>query len=346
MSQTLQVKLNDDLLLDIGRLTVRKNAEEHRIEYHIAPPSISLFDQVTDYLWKQPEPPYRGLHNRDLGIGFAALTMRWGSYLAALCAAEYPVYEPDVASISAAHNRSVSLISDEEMRRLNIEISANIAQLGLLFNNDSMRFYNLLLRAFAYLPMPIRSAKPNHRLRQGFSGEIVAGSLNVYLARHPHMSQKVLTSLGLDADGAEDYYANYTLRQIPGEPARVIANFLTKAAWRNTMIEDYHAGLLLNRDAPLLPEQRRLNVKEQRELMRELSDNSYEVINTFYSFYSSERFSRDPRFDFVPIYPQIAEAICNMGFSLYSYPSAWSTTERSADVVLRHYPQTATSLLS
>jgi hypothetical protein len=61
MSQTLQVKLNDDLLLDIGRLTVRKNAEEHRIEYHIAPPSISLFDQVTDYLWKQPEPPYRGL---------------------------------------------------------------------------------------------------------------------------------------------------------------------------------------------------------------------------------------------------------------------------------------------
>jgi hypothetical protein len=331
----LVVRLNEQKTLDMGSYTISDVPDRNAVEYAITPPSVPVFDQVIEYLWAQPEPPYIGYQSRFMSVGFAALAIRWGSYLAALCSPEFTMYAPDTASIPDAQNHSISLIADEEMKRLNIEISANVATLGKIYTEDNMRLYDLMLRAFKYLPMPIKSARPNHELRNQIWATQAAGSLNIYIVQHPEMAAGVLSSFGLEHSESAQ---KTDIKPLTGEPDRVIGNYLANVGWRNTLIEDYHAGVHLNIDAPLLPAQRRLSKEDERTLMTTMSSNSYEVMNSFFRLYNSEYQSSDPKFHFMEPYPESATAILNAGF-LSMYPSDWSTTERSSEVVLRHYAE-------
>lgn len=87
----------------------------------ITPPTSSLFSQLCRWLAQQP-PVYVGVNHWVLSIGATALCLRWGSYLAVLLDESKPV-------APRAGQPGVSLISDEEMRRINIEASSNLAYL-------------------------------------------------------------------------------------------------------------------------------------------------------------------------------------------------------------------------
>jgi hypothetical protein len=112
------------------------------------PPAVALFDQITEWLWRQappPDPTRPGM--RIIGIGAAALCLRWGAYLAALLDENKPL-DP------RARLPECSMISDNEMKRINIEFSFNLARLIQLLHEDEDRFYRLLCLYYRYLPMP------------------------------------------------------------------------------------------------------------------------------------------------------------------------------------------------
>lgn len=328
----ITVDLNDQKQLDIGSYVISNIPSRNGVEYRIMPPSTPIFAQVVEYLWSQPELPYSGYQKRFLAVGFTALAVRWGSYFAALCAPEFPMYEPNVAAIPDVQGQEISQISDSEMKRLNIEISANIAALGKLYQEDYWRFYDLIDRAYEYLPMPIKSVRPNYDLRNHISIAHAMGSLNIYMAKNPEKTSELLSSLGIH----DEINRNPTLRPIPGEADRVIGNFLANAGWRNTVVERYHAGWDLNVDAPLLPAQRRFSQRDERILIKTLSSKGYEILRSFLTLYDSKGLSSEPRFHFIATYPESASALINAGY-LAMYPNDWSTTEQSYEVILSHY---------
>src|SRR5437016_5395616 len=102
------------------------------------------------------DPPVRlagSMVGRE-GVAAAALTLRWGSYLAVLLDRNKPVW-PKVSSAST------SRISDEEMARINIEASAALAEWIDLYRADpGGRVYEQLVnRAVFYLQMPKKTPK-------------------------------------------------------------------------------------------------------------------------------------------------------------------------------------------
>lgn len=150
----LQVRVNDELVLDAG--TCEGISGPHGPEKLIRPPETTLFRQVLAYLKAKPDPPKRpagSMVGRE-GVAAAALTVRWGSYLAVLVDHDKPVW-PAVSSMGT------SRISDEEMARINIEASAALADWIDLYRADSGgRLYTQLVdRAVVYLPMPKRRSK-------------------------------------------------------------------------------------------------------------------------------------------------------------------------------------------
>jgi hypothetical protein len=150
----LQVRVNDELVLDAG--TCEGVSGPHGPGKLIRPPQTTLFHQVLAYLKAKPDPPKRpsgSMVGRE-GVAAAALTVRWGSYLAVLVDHDKSVW-PSVSSMGA------SRISDEEMARINIEASAALADWIDLYRADfGGRLYTQLVdRAVAYLPMPKRTSK-------------------------------------------------------------------------------------------------------------------------------------------------------------------------------------------
>jgi hypothetical protein len=146
----LEVRVNNELVLDAG--TCEGVSGPHGPETLIRPPETTLFHQVLAYLKAKPDPPQRpsGTMVGREAVAAAALTVRWGSYLAVLVDHDKPVW-PAVSLMGT------SRISDEEMARINIEASAALADWIDLYRADpGGRFYRQLVdRAVAYLPMPI-----------------------------------------------------------------------------------------------------------------------------------------------------------------------------------------------
>jgi hypothetical protein len=95
----------------------------HRTELVVRPPHVTLFHQALAYLRAKPETPrpFAGSMVGREGIAAAALTLRWGSYLAVLLGRKRPVW-PEVSSTNT------SRISDDEMARINIGASAALAE--------------------------------------------------------------------------------------------------------------------------------------------------------------------------------------------------------------------------
>lgn len=119
--EQLQVRVNEELVLDAG--TYEEVSGPHGPERLIRTPATTLFHQVLGYLKTKPDPPKRpsGSMVRREGVAAAALTLRWGSYLAVLLDHDKPLW-PEVQSART------SRISDEEMARTNIEASAALAE--------------------------------------------------------------------------------------------------------------------------------------------------------------------------------------------------------------------------
>lgn len=172
----------------------------------IHPPEKSLFDQLCTWLDQQPSPTV-GYNHWVFSIGATALCLRWGSYLAVLMDKTKPL-DP------RAKQSTTSMISQDEMKRINIEASSNLAHLLLLWHQDEADYFDRLRRAYEWLPMP------QQRVKRNFQS---AKWLFSYLANFHQMSQ------------------TETLMPLT-YPYRTLANTIVDMVYRNGAIENIHAG--------------------------------------------------------------------------------------------------------
>jgi hypothetical protein len=233
----LWVRVNDELVLDAGRWV--EKADRRGPEKVIQPPATTLYRQVVAYLTSKPDPPVRipGSKIGREGVAAAALTLRWGSYLAVLLDRDKPVW-PEATSAGT------SRISDGEMARINIEASAALAEWIDLYRADPVAPVHMQLvdRAIYYLPMPKKRTKPKVTAFAALAAD--------------DMAERVIQNT--DAARLEGARAN-----AKRYPSRVFSNALVNTAWRNGPVESVHAGRL--RGYPL--DQRRIRVAEERELI-------------------------------------------------------------------------------
>jgi hypothetical protein len=236
MGDRLQVRVNDELVLDAGTYEEIAGAGGH--EWLIHPPETTLFHQLLAYLQTKPDPPEHrsGTMIGREGVAAAAVVLRWGSYLAVLLDRDKPIW-------SAVHSAETSRISDDEMARINIEASAALADWINLYRGAPTLYRMFVDRAFEYLPMPIRTAS-KLRVKEFTALAIPEIAGIVVQAADPERLARV-------RDDAERW------------PSRLFANALVNTAWRNGPVEDVHAGYVLG--YPL--NQRRMTPEEERDLM-------------------------------------------------------------------------------
>ena len=115
----LHVQVANDLELDGGIWTLTEDQKGLPFAT-ITPPSVPMFRQVVAYLETKPVPPGGTSKRDDEARAAVAVCLRWGSYFGLLADSS----RPDAPDID---DEQVSHIDDEEMARLNIEISAALA---------------------------------------------------------------------------------------------------------------------------------------------------------------------------------------------------------------------------
>lgn len=232
----LRVLVNNDFFLDAGdyETIVGLQGPEQRIH----PPKITLFEQVLAYLKSAPDPggaacPAR----RQEGVAAAAVTLRWGSYLAVLLDRDKPKW-----NIRDFHN--TSHISNGEMARINIEASAALAAWIAIFNEDhgGPTYRQLVNRALAYLPMP----KMGQNTWPFLFGALAEPEAATKLIQR-HASSRV----------------DEVRAKVAEHPTRVLANALINCAWRMGPVEHLHAGHF--RGYPL--DKQRIGITKERNLM-------------------------------------------------------------------------------
>jgi len=175
-----------------------------------------MFQQVVVYLEKKPAPRGGNLRRDEESHAAVAVCLRWGSYFAVLA-------DPSRPAASDLDDDRVSHIADDEMARLNIEISAGIAWLLTLRGSDEPRYWDLVHRALAYLPTGPKTIRP------------LEGADMLVACATAEMAAEVRCrwpagQLGQALVAAESH------------GIRVIANAITLRAWRNGPVEDVHAG--------------------------------------------------------------------------------------------------------
>lgn len=239
MSKQLVVRVNDELLLDAGRCDVAATG------LIVRPPETTLFRQVLMYLQAKRDPPRCSSDSRTgrEGVAAAAVTLRWGSYLAVLLDRSKPAW-------TGVDLEKTSRISNDEMARINIEASAALAEWVDLYRaGGDLRLYEQLVdRAVHYLPMPAKRSRP--------------GRLPVFAAlAHPETAARLIEAAG-------PMWVNRVRSNAECHPSRVYANAVINTAWRNGPVEDIHAGAFGG--YPL--DRSRLTVAEEATLMRFASE--------------------------------------------------------------------------
>jgi hypothetical protein len=211
----IDVHVTSKLVLDAGSWQL-SNDHRQRATARIGPPELPMFRQITEYLELQPSPPDTYIRLADEARAAVAICIRWGSYFAAIADEGRP-FAPD------AKDRRVSQIADDEMARMNIEISNAISWWLTLRGTDKHRYYELVQRAMAYLPLGPKT------MRRYPAGDMLRACAVAELA----------TRL------CEVLPMNETLVELARNPEmciRAIANTITLQSWRNGPIEDVHAG--------------------------------------------------------------------------------------------------------
>ena len=274
----LIVTVSDDLSLNAGTLSGQADA------LCIHPPERTLFDQLCAWLDQCPRPT-TGFNHWVLGIGTTALCLRWGTYLAVLMDETKPI-DPRASQPAA------SMISDEEMRRINIEASSNLACLLQLRHQDEDAFFDRLRRAYEWLPMPQKQVKRDW------------GPLQTILRTLVDIHQTHDITLPDSAETAVSY------------PYRTLANGIIDSAYRNGPIENNHAG----REAAYPLDRRRFTDRQVRQIIRFTAERLSPFVSAI-PLWNEELGDMPPwpeRMARLPAWKQ--------------YPHGWSFTESSSRI--------------
>jgi hypothetical protein len=239
-----------------------------------------MIDQLIMYLDTMPYE-YIGIQTQHLGTGMIALCVRWSACLTTLLDESAPLH-PDPDGVGKRQSLLQSFITDGEMKRMNIEVSHNLYRLVQLYRERGLQGLQILLaKAYLHLPMPQRAVRMDRELGQ----QLVASLMSVRPRVHDH---RVAT--------------------IPVEHAdRVIANVFALWGWRNTEIENIHAGEPATH--PLRPHQRRLRQLQARRLLRENSSKFGPFYLWFGTFFADTSERRNvPLFHDLPAWPDTSTA--------------------------------------
>jgi hypothetical protein len=240
-TRQLEVVVNQGLTLDAGWWEeVENNGAIARI-VHSTPAGQTLFHQVLAYLDTHPlsDQPHLPPAPHQEALAATAVCLRWGSYLAVLVDRNKSL-DPQVK------DKAISHISDGEMRRINVEASAALAEWIDLRRQDVRRYNALVYRALEFLPF---ARHPISGLPE-FPPFLSLALLQI--AARAGMPGMAWSQPASTAD-AESY------------PSRVFANALVKYAWRDgSPVEDIHAGP--PGDYPLT--RRRVGSRNERSLLR------------------------------------------------------------------------------
>jgi hypothetical protein len=245
-AQTLTVNVRDDLVLNAGTLI------ESADEVEILPPEKTMFDQLLDWLVARPCKYSHGFSGYITGIGATALVVRYGTWLAALMDDSKPV-DP-----RAKDERRYSMISDDEMERINIEASSNLARLLERMCQDESEVYEICRRAYEYLPMPQQKVKQNFN-----AVGLILGTMRFY-----REFQKMLRC-GPEFEERGRIAAQY--------PFRALGNTLVHIAYRSGVVERAHAG----RESGYSLDNRRFTKRQSSEIMRGVAEHFSASISDF-----------------------------------------------------------------
>ena len=286
----LRVQVADDLLLDGGTWELT-NDQKGRPVTRIIPPVTPMFQQIVACLEAKPVPPGGSMRRADEARAAVAVCLRWGSYFAVLA----DPARPDSPNIN---DEQVSQIDDEEMARMNIEISAGLAWWLALAGSDDRRYEDLVARALAYLPTGPKavSALPG--------GEILLASIV------PELAVQVRHSWPADR-------LDHDLEMATKHGIRIIANTITHIAFRNGPIETVHAGQYLGYGL----NERRVLPKAEKSIVRHAQNG----------FFSGVKAADYLRYD--GAWPPPAERVPPFMHGLVG-PMGWSRTELSRPVEL------------
>jgi hypothetical protein len=260
----------------------------------ILPPSVAMFDQLLDWLSRQTPPDPAGFSTTMIGIGATALCLRWGTYLAVLFD-EHKHVDPRVES------SGISMISDPEMKRINLEFSANLARLIHMLHKDERGCYRLLHLAHDRLAMP--------RLRHKPCAEFLD-------------ALRALTSPGFWKSAGPDLRARMERIRptVAQHPYRVLANTIVLSAYRNGPVENLHSG---RSSAICALNHRRATDRQTHEVMRFTSERLGAVLSKFRPWEQSA--------DFVVSWP---ENLAGIYISPFYSSSTWSLTESCSRIDL------------
>lgn len=277
----LTVAVSEQLSLHAGTVTTEADT------YCIHPPEPSLYDQLCAWLDQCPRPT-TGFHHWVLGIGATALCLRWGSYLAVLMDEAKPI-DP------RAKQGTASLISNEEMRRINIEASSNLARLLQLWHQDERAFFDRLRRAYEWLPMPQQRVRRNWAPLNMILGTLVG----------LHRTQDVMLSASVQAAVSHPY--------------RALANAIIHFAYRNGPIESLHAG----REPAYPLSRRRMTTGQARHVIRSTTERLSPFVSAIPLW--------DAPLGELPPWPARIALLP----AFRQYPGNWSFTESSSTVRLK-----------
>ena len=216
LARVLRVRVTDDLVLDGGTWELAESEDGQPVA-RITPPATPMFLQVVEYLETQPVPQGGNLRRDGESRAAVAVCLRWGSYFALLADPTRPA-APDI------DDERTSQIADDEMARMNIEISAGIAWWLTLCGSDERRYWDL--------GPPRTGLSSDRRRRPSVRSKAVAGCQGV--RRQRWWPRSVVRGLPDDLDQA------LVLAERCG--IRAIANTITLYAWRNGPVEYVHAG--------------------------------------------------------------------------------------------------------
>ncbi len=253
---------------------------------------MTLFRQVLDYLRAKPDPHAASeVPFENEGAAAVAVVLRWGSYLAVLADKAKPLW-------AEARSPGTSRISDSEMARINIEVSAALAE-WVDLARQKRDYDKLARRALEYLPLPKMRPTPD-------------GSQFAILAM-PDVAAKVV-------EATSTSQLTRARADAESHPSRVFANALVNTAWRNGPVEQIHAGEF--RGYPL--DQRRMTAAEEQSMLSTAANRLTTGMDTCRGL-ALERFGRSWSEQVLPY---------GLASSLLITPTSWTLTDNTREVRL------------
>jgi hypothetical protein len=239
--------------------------------HHISQPTPPLFDQVVEWLDKQPSLGHICNDPDILALGITSLCFRWGTWMGWLTDKNKPLEKnhdiPDV------HN-----IYQDEMKRMNIEASYNVTRIIELLFNDEKKGLEILSKANAYLPLRVNTRSKNR------VGKIAYTAMALFLQK-----------------AADTEKADMSLFY------RKLGNLLTNTIYRNNSpLEGMHAGRFVPHPALTY---RRFSITQSSRLFSYIASQFRFIFKhpIWSSYYQEESFTGFPdnlHFEYIPeLYP-------------------------------------------